>query len=121
MPFKKRVWESHACSVGVGAVVAGFTGGRVGEEEETWVARGAGLLLARRRQLHGSFNSLAADLWLDPLVHELSLQTRTAGRAQTGDAHGIDPEMNIYKIIAADGSFLPTPLTFPLESQGVWV
>lgn len=59
-------------------MVAGFTGGRVAEEEPR-VARRTGLLLARCRQIHGSVDILAADLGLDPLVHKLSLKTLTAG------------------------------------------
>lgn len=61
------------CSVGVETSVAGFTGGRVCDKE-TRVAWRTGFLLPRCRQLDGSVSTLTADLWLDPLVHELSLR-----------------------------------------------
>lgn len=61
------------CSVGVKTLLTGFTGGRVGDKEAR-VTRRTGLLLPRCGQLHGSGDGLAADLWLNPLVHEPSLE-----------------------------------------------
>lgn len=65
--------DSGTCSVGEGTLLAGLTGGRVADEE-AGVARRTVPLCPRRRQLHGPLNGLAADLGLDPLVHELRLQ-----------------------------------------------
>lgn len=61
------------CAIREGSAGTGLTGGGVGDKE-TRVAWRTGLLLPWRGKLQCSFDSLTADLRLDPFVHELSLR-----------------------------------------------